>query len=297
MDQADLAPERLSSETLAEVHAQVFCPENLLLGVVGDVSWRELKPLLDEMTEDWPSCPGPLPEPLIPTMRREPGVFLIPKALTQSTVVMAHPGGISLGEGEDYFASRIGNSILGAGGFSSRLLSRVRTEKGWAYSASSLWTTPRTYEGIVGAVTQTKSESTVAAVQLILSTMEEIRTSPPAQEEVDRAIDQIVNGFVFNFQSPAQILSRKMFYLAQGLPGDWLEKYVRGIQEVSPEEVRDVFRKHLHPEEMTILILGDPEAFGLPLESLGKVRIWSVPGLPGTPTPIESPREGPRFRR
>ncbi len=279
MEEADLDSDRLSPTSLAKVHSKVFCPENLLFGVVGDVRWRELEPLLESMMEGWNSCSTPLPEPRTPNMRREAGVFLIPKALTQSTVVMAHPGGIQQGAGEEYFASRIGNAILGAGGFSSRLLSRVRTEKGWAYSASSLWTAPSRYEGIVGAVTQTKSESTVAAIQLILATMEELRTSPPEDEEVDQAINQIVNGFVFNFQSPAQILSRKMYYLAQGLPEDWLEQYLRGIQRVSPEEVQEVFRRYLHPEEMTILILGDPETFDLPPETLGRVRIWSVPGL------------------
>jgi zinc protease len=296
MEEGDLVPERFSPESLSEVHAQIFCPENLILGVVGDVDWEALKPLLEEMVEDWPSCSAPLSDPRTPEMRREGGVFLIPRELTQSTVVMAQPGGVTQGTDEDYFASRIGNSILGGSGFSSRLVSRVRTERGWAYSASSLWTTPARYEGIVGAVTQTKSESTVAVVRLILDTMEEMRTSPPRTEEVDRAISQIVNGFVFNFQDPAQIVSRQMVYLSQGLPEDWLEQYIRGIQRVTPEAVQRVFRKHVHPEDMIILILGDPAHFDLPPETLGKVRIWGVEGVAG-PRVSEPPREGPRFPR
>ena len=279
MEEGDLTPDRLSPEILAEVHSRIFCPENVILGVVGDVEWEDLEPLLEEMVADWPSCSEPLLEPRTPDMRRDGRVFLIPRDLSQSTVVMAHPGGVTQSADEAYFASRIGNSILGASGFSSRLVSRVRTEKGWAYSASSLWTTPSRYEGIVGAVTQTKSESTIAAVRLILDTMEEMRTSPPSKEEVDRAISQIVNGFVFNFQDPAQIVSRQMFYLAQGLPEDWLEQYIRGIQRVSPRSVQRVFRENVHPEEMIILILGDPEDFDFPPESLGEVRIWEVKGV------------------
>jgi len=229
-------------------------------------------------------------------MRRRGGVFLIPRELTQSTVVMAQPGGVTQSTDEEYFASRIGNSILGGSGFSSRLVSRVRTERGWAYGASSLWTTPARYEGIVGAVTQTKSESTVAAIRVILDTMEEMRTAPPRAEEVDRAINQIVNGFVFNFQDPAQIVSRQMFYLSQGLPEDWLEQYIRGIQRVTPSAVQQVFRDHVHPEDMVILILGDPSHFDLPPETLGEVRIWEVEGAEGSPL-SGLPREGPRFPR
>ena len=112
-------------------------------------------------------------------LREGPAVFLIPKDLTQSTIVMAGPGGVSQGTGRDYFASRIGNSILGTGGFSSRLLSRVRTDMGYAYSASSFWTTPSRSQGIVGATTQTKSESTVAVVELMLEIISEMGEEPP----------------------------------------------------------------------------------------------------------------------
>jgi len=310
MAEEDVSGERLSVAALEVVHSRIFCPENLIFGAVGDVDWDQLGPLLEEMVEGWPSCAQPLQEAQPPVMREEPGVFLIPRKLPQSTVVMAAPGGVSQDSGEDYYSSRIGNSILGASGFTSRLVSRVRTEKGWAYSASSLWTTPTHREGVVGAVTQTKSESTIAAIQLILSTMEEMREEAPTKEEVDRAIAQIVNGFVFNFQEPSQIVARQMFYLSQGLSEDWLEKYVEGIQRVSPRDVLDVFRAHVNPKDMIILILGNPEDFDAPPETLGKVQIWDVdtgavrsevqgraPRRAPRRAPIGSRREGPQSHR
>jgi predicted Zn-dependent peptidase len=290
MNREDLGPERLNRETMEEVHGRIFCPGNLVLGVVGDVTWAEIRPLLEDLTRNWEPCGEPLDPLPIPEMRREGKVFLIPRDISQSTVVLAEPGGVRQGSDPDYFASRIGNSILGAGGFTSRLVTRVRTEEGYAYSASSLWTTPSSYEGIVGAVTRTKSGSTVAAIELILETMEEMRRSPPRQDEVDRTVAQIVNGFVFNFQDPSQIVARQMFYLAQDLPDDWLVRYLEGIQRVTPERVRQVFRRHLHPDRMTILVVGNPDAFDRPLETLGEVEVWEVEGMgvvrepdPGSP--------------
>ena len=291
LESDDLTTARLSTETMSQVHGRILCPENLILGVVGDISWEEAKPLLDGMLDGWPSCTEPLLEPRIPDMREGPGVFLIPKDVTQSHIVVAGPGGIQQGTDPDYFASRIGNSILGAGGFSSRLLSRVRTDEGFAYGASSFWTTPSRFQGIVGATTQTKSESTVQVTQLLLELIGELADAPPSEEEVDRVVSQIVNSFVFNFQDPAQIVSRQMFYLAQGLPPDWLERYVRGIQAVEPDDVQDVFRRHVDPGSMTILIIGNPEDFDFRPDVLGDVTIWDsgarnrVNGLP---------REGPR---
>ena len=294
MDEEDLSPERMNPEAVFQVHSRILCRENMILGVVGDVQMSEVAPLLEEMVSSWPSCTEPLLEPKAPHLREGRSVFLIPKDLTQSTVVMAAPGGVSQGTNPDYFASRIGNSILGANGFNSRLLSQVRTEKGYAYSASSLWTTPSRHEGIVEAMTQTKSGSTVAATQLILEIMTQMRETPPEQEEVDQIIAQIVNSFVFNFQDPSQIVSRQMFYLAQGLPEDWLAQFVRGIQSVDPDAVRNVFRRHVHPDEMIILIVGDPDEFDLPPDVLGKVQVWEVGGSEGV---NESQCEERRSRR
>ena len=290
MDVEDLLPEKLSPERLREVHRRVFCTGNMILGISGDVSWQEAEALLAGLLEGWPSCPEGLPESPVPEIRTGGGVYVIPKDLNQSTVVMAHPGGIRQEASPDYFASRIGNSILGGGGFTSRIMSRVRTEEGYAYSASSLWTTPIRYQGLVGALTQTRAEKTVAATRLILDIMQEVRESPPSPEEISTTVSDQVNGFVFNFQDPSQILARQIYYLAHGMGEDWLEKYLEGIQTVTEEDVHRVFRRYLHPEEMTILIVGNPDLFEGALETLGEVTVIEPDeNREGSPTPTSPP--------
>lgn len=277
MEERDLAPELVAPERLRALHRRIVCPGNLVLGVTGNLPWSEMEPRLRRLLDGWPACGEPLPPSPIPDIRREAGVFLIPKDLDQSVLVMAHPTPVRLGEDAAYFSVQIGNAILGAGGFSSRILSRVRTEEGYAYSAASLWTTPRRYDGIVGAVTRTRPENTVPALRLILDIMRDMKESVPTQDEVHTAVDQIVNGFVFNFETPSQIVSRRMFYLAQDLPSDWLERYLQGVQRVTPASVRRVFARNLRPEDMTILVVGDPDRIGLEdLESLGHVTVLEV---------------------
>ena len=285
MDATDLEPEDLSRERLEWVHQRVICPDNLILGVTGDVPWADMLPRMERLVGDLAPCAEPLPRTPVPNIRQEPGVFLIPRNLDQSTVVMAHVTDLRRGDDEAYYASRIGNSILGAGGLSSRLMERVRSEKGYAYSAESLWTTPVTHDGLVGAITSTKSETTVAAIRLILSTMEEMSTSNPSPEEVSRSVDQIVNGFVFNFESPAQIVSRRIALRMERLPDDWLELYLAGIQNVSPGDIRQVFSRHVQPDRMVIMVVGNPDALDEPLENLGPVTV-----LPSDAT--SSPRGG-----
>lgn len=284
MEPADLTPDAVSPAVLREVHRQIFCPENLTLGVAGDVSWEDVEPLLEHLLEGWPSCPGELPDPPEARFETAPGVYLISKGLDQTTVILGHPSEIRLEDSPKYFNSRIGHSIFGASGFSSRLVQRVRTEEGYSYSASSVWTTPIVSRGIVGAMAQTKPATTVAAIRAILDVMEEMRQRAPSDVEVRDAIDRISNGFVFNFQDPSQIVSRQMLYASQGLPLDWLTRYLRGIQAVNPAGVLRTFTENVDPSRMVILILGDPNKLDPGLEELGPVTIMEVTE-PSTPPP------------
>ncbi|RMH14926.1 MAG: insulinase family protein, partial [Gemmatimonadetes bacterium] len=265
----DLEPTDVTPAALREVHARIFCPDNLVLGVVGDVTWAELEPLLERVTDGWPACTEPLPAPPAPRFDVRPGVYLVPRPIPQSTVIVGHTSPVRLADEPAYFASRIANQLLGSSGFSSRLMRRVRTQAGLAYSVASVWTTPRDTDGVVAAVTQTRADRTVAATRLILDVLREARSEPPAASEVEHLVQRTANSFVFNFQDPAQIVSRQMFYLAQGLPADWLDIYLSGIEAVTADQVLEAFRRTLRPDEAVILIVGDPEHFDEPPSALG----------------------------
>jgi zinc protease len=277
MRPVDLEPGLVTPERFREMHRRIVCRENLILGVTGDVSWEEMRGPLQALVDALAPCPGALPEAPAPNIRREPGVFLLERDLEQAFIVMAHPVSVRLADDPTYFAATIGNSILGGGGFSSRLIGRLRTEQGWTYAVSSLWTMPRRYDGVVGATTSTRPDAAVPAIRLMLETMDEMRDGPPTEAEIRTAVDAVVNGFAFNFETPGQIVSRMMFYAAEDWPEDWLEVYARGIQEVTPEQVRQVFADHVRPDDMTIMVVGDPERIGrVALATLGPVTVLRV---------------------
>ncbi len=285
----DLAPTRLTVDRVRWVHRRVFCRDNLTLGVTGAVSWNEIRPKLEALIADWPACTEPVPETPEPSIRRSPGVFLIPRPLEQSTIVVAHAAALRQEDTPDYYASRIGNAILGASGLSSRLLARLRTEEGLAYSASSLWTAPARYDGLIGGTTRTRAGATAEAIETMFEVFRGMAEGAPDADEVDRAVDEATHGFVFNFESAAQIVSRRMFYEAEGLPANWLTRYLDGIQRVRPSDVRDVYRRHLDLDRMVILVVGDPDAFDRSLDVFGPVTVLEAEG-PATSRPSGSRR-------
>lgn len=299
MGAEDLEPSDLTEDRLRFVHEAVVCPDNMVLGVTGDLSWDRAATLLRELLADWPACSGNLMDDPVPAIRSDPGVFVLHREIEQSVVVMAHSSGIHQEDDPDYFASRIGNAILGASGLSSRLAAGVRTREGLAYSASSIWTTSGENDGLAGALTRTKPESTLAATRLLLATIDSMRTVPPTRAEVTHAVDEVVNGFVFNFRTPFQIIARGMAYRRLGLPADWLERYVDGIQEVTPSAVLRVFREEVDPARMTVLLVGDTTRFDGSASELGNVTVLEdATGSPAViPPDASSPREWPQSPR
>lgn len=277
MEEADLDSLDVTETILRETHAAIVCPANATFGVAGAIQADSAVALLDRAFAGWPPCAGSLPPVPEPSIRSEPGVYVLHRPLSQTTLYMGHGGGVTRQDGGEYFASRIANAILGGSGLTSRVVRTLRTERGLAYGAGSVWTTPRDHEGAFATFTQTRPEAAIASVEAIFEVLEELRERPPERAEVERAVEGIANGFVFNFRSSAGIVARRMLYEAEGLPPDWLERYVAGIQRVRPADVQRVARARIHPSRMTLLVVGDTTRLTEPLGTLGLGQPVAIP--------------------
>lgn len=295
LEERDLSAERLSRDVLRRLHVAIACRDRVLVGISGDVTWEDAEPLVRQFLDPWPACEAPLSPLPEPAIRRGPGTFILPKAIEQSTVLLAQPSTVRQGDSAEYFAARVADLLLGGSGFGSRIVERIRTAEGLAYGASSVWTTPVRHEGLLGAYTATGAETTPDALRLLREVLEAYRRTPPSEADVRRAVEEITAGHVFAFESAAAIVARQMQFRAQGLPPDWLWRYWEGLEAVTAGSVAEVIRTHLDPDRMTVLILGDPTRFTLGVERLGPVyelrpdgsyRPWVIPaGPPGGAPP------------
>ncbi len=270
----DEAVSGILREDLVEFHERYFVPNNMILGISGDFDRSELMLQLRAVFGDWPARDLELPviEAIEPNF--VPSVNHIRKEINQSNIRLGHLG--IRRHNPDEYAVQIMNYVLGWGGFTSRLWIEVRSDRGLAYS---VWGGMRsgTDYGLFEAGCQTGAGTTCEATALIRDVIAGMTEAPPSKEELELAKDGELNSFVFNFTSSAQIVRKRVELEFFGYPEDYLDTYEENIAAVTGEDVLRAAKKHLHPDKLVILVVGDDAGFDKPLSTFGDVTTIEIP--------------------
>ena len=260
-------------------HAHVY-PNNVILGLVGDFDSAAMEAKLRQAFGSWPKGPAVKKED-IPFQPAKPGYYLVPKEdVNQSNIRMVELG--TTRDNPDYYAIQVFNEAFG-GGFSSRLVRNIRTNKGLAYHVGGSIGTAFDHSGIVRLTIGTKSASTVESIKALYEEIDDLAKNPISEDEMKRAKDSILNSFVFNFDSPDKVLRERMAYEFYGYPADFLDRYRAGVEKVTPPDVARVAAKYLHKDQLAVLVVGKTGEFDKPLSSLGPVTNVdiTIPPPPG----------------
>ncbi len=260
----------IDRDSLIAWHRRDYQPNNMFIGVVGDFEPGEMRKKIERQFGSWPA--GPPVKVVEPAYQREPrpGIWFIEKeGVTQAYVRMGHLG-MKI-DHPDYFAVQVMNEIFG-GGFSARLFSNVRSKKGLAYSVSGGVGASNAYPGLFTVALSTKSSTMSQSVDALREEVAGLLARPPSEAELNRAKESILNSFVFNFDSSREVLEQQFTYAYYGLPADFLEKYRAQIERVTLGDVIRVSKAWVHPDRLTLLVVGQATDFDRPVESLGTVK-------------------------
>jgi zinc protease len=262
---------KVTREDLFAVHRRCFLPNNMWLAVSGDLSKEDLQKLLTKVFGDWPSVEmKTVPIPQLPE-KPEPVLLLTRKDFPQTNILMGARGIEK--SAPDLAAVQVMNFILGGGGFNSRLMREIRSNRGLAYSIYSYFQIGRRLPGLFLIGGETKSESTFEVVNLVREIMSQMRTTEVTEEELRLAKESLVNSFVFAFTDSHSVVARELRLDFYDYPEGYLETYRDRIASVTASDVLAAARRHLDPAELTVALVGDESRFDAPTASLGlKVR-------------------------
>lgn len=278
---------RVTRDELVAFHRDWYRPNAIALGVTGDFEVPAMIEALKGAFGDWQAPPAQVPvvPEVAPTERRV--VRIVHRPAEQVTVYI---GQVSIRRQDpDFYALRLANRVLGGQPFMSRLFQDVRTREGLAYRVSSgLAANPR-HPGMFRMTTLTRPDQVGRAVALMLDEVRRLRDEPVPADELAASQEGVLNGFVFASVTPAQVAGRRMSLDYNGLPPDELERVRDRTLATTSADLRAAVRRHLDPDRMVIVAVGDRDVLKAALAPFGEVEEvpWEGAGGGGEAPPTD----------
>jgi len=245
---------KIAPADVSNFYLKEYVPGQVILTVVGDVTAEQATGLVQTHFGSWKKAAIPVRNAKKPAPIEKKAVQLIEKDLTQSSIVLGH-GGISR-TNPDFYAVTVMNYILGAGGFSSRLMESIRDKQGLAYGIMSHFDA-RLMPGSFWINLQTRSETTNQAITGVLAELKSIRENPVSDQELAEAKSFLMGSFPLRLDSTAklaQVLAQVEFY---GLGFEYFSQYPKWIERVTKEDVQRVAKQYVDPQRYALVVVGN----------------------------------------
>jgi predicted Zn-dependent peptidase len=264
--------EALTTASLRQHHARLFEPAGATLVVASSRPAAELLALAETVFGPWTNRTG------VGLVSRDRGRDVPPARPALPLGVIARPGAaqseLRIGHvaaarsTPDYHALLLLNTVLG-GQFVSRLNMNLREDKGYTYGVRTGFDLRRG-RGPFVVQTSVGTDVTVAALRESLAEIRDIRDRRPVTgDELALAKSSVALGYPRGFETVQQVARSAAQLALHDLPDTYFEEFVPRLEAVTLDELADVTRRHLDPDRLATIVVGDAERWSSDLSSLG----------------------------
>ncbi|MBV8518686.1 MAG: insulinase family protein [Acidobacteria bacterium] len=259
----------ITRDDLVAFHQRFVHPNDIIVSFIGDFDAAAMEQRLRAAFASWPRGPQAPKAPSAFANAAKPGLYFIAKdEVTQANISMVHPG--TTRDNPDYPALAVLNEIF-SGGFSGRLMTNLRSQKGLTYGVGGGVGANWDYPGLFRVSMATKSGSTLESLAALRAEVAKLTTAPVTEQELSLAKESILNAFVFQMDTRAKALSQRVLLEFYGYPADWYTTYPAKIEKVTAADVQRVAKKYVHPDQLAVLVVGNEADFEKPLASVGTI--------------------------
>jgi predicted Zn-dependent peptidase len=257
---------QMTADDVRVFHAAAVRPSVATLVAVGDCDHDEIVRMAGDAFGDWHDGGG-LAVSLESALPASARLNIVPRSKAPQSELRIGQVAVAR-DTPDYHALIVANTILG-GQFVSRINLNLREDKGFTYGARTTFE----FRRLPGPFLLQVSVQTAATARAIEESIGEIAglrgPRPVTAEELDLAAAALTRGYARNFETAEQIARAVMQLVLFDLPDDYFAQFVPIISSVTADEVSRVMARHVDPQRLTTLIVGDLDVIGADLGALG----------------------------
>ena len=241
----------LTRDDLKTFVEDYFVPSNMVAAVAGDIDKAEAVKGLTSLFKALPqdkapirNLPVPDKTPPVLALIHKPGQVQSQVGLSLHSVRRSHP---------DYWKLTLLMDILG--GSDSLMYTRLRDDLGLVYFAG-FFQAYRWNAGILIGYIACKGDKTTEAIHETVQIMTGLRNEVPLKALEQKRLDAL-NSFVFNVDTPVQLVKTYGTYYMRQEPLDTLEKIQDAFIRAEKQELESLANRFVDPRQLQIFVVGD----------------------------------------
>ena len=244
----------LTRDDISKAHRDTMARDRVFISAVGDITAADLGALLDTLLADLPEIGATMPVHVDVSL--EPGITVIPYETPQSVALFGHRG--IKRDDPDFFAAFVANTILGGGGFESRLMTEVREKRGLTYGVQSYLAPKDHAEMVIGQLASANNRMG-AAIDVIKDEWAKIAEVGVTQAELDQAKTYLTGAYPLRFDGNGPIANILVGMQMQRLSTDYVNTRNASVNAVTLEEINRLIKRVYLPDELHFTVVGQPE--------------------------------------
>ncbi len=276
----------LQSITLNDVknfHQSYFRPGNAYLAVVGDVTDKEIIPMLEKAFGSWTGgkstkvvIPKPDPMPVGVYFIERPASVQSAFVITGSAEVFSHPEFEKLSLTADMIGS----------GFGGRLFRTLRETYSYTYTPYGFVTRSKEANRFVAGA-DVRNAVTDSAIIVTQRELKRLGNEAPTEEELNRLKRYTVGSFLMSFESTEALASLLQLAALNDVPFKRIKDYPAKVMSVKPAEISKIAAKYMNPDKMPVVVVGSKDVLSK-LEKFGTIYRFNLDIEPVRATKTES---------
>ncbi|OOW02085.1 peptidase M16 [Pseudomonas sp. MF6396] len=251
---ADL--ERMKVEELRHWYEAWYVPNNATLVVVGDVTADEVKGLAQRYFGAIPKRATPPAK--LPLELAEPGLRQLTVHVRTQLPSLIYgfnvPGLATAKDPRSVHALRLIAALLD-GGYSARMATRLERGQELVAGASASYNPFTRGDSlfVLSAVPNTQKKKTLAEVESgVWKLLDELKTTPPTAEELERVRAQVIAGLVYDRDSISSQATTIGQLETVGLSWKLIDKELDELKSVTPADIQSAARTYFTRERLSV---------------------------------------------